>query len=150
LNLYTDASALLKQYVVEPGSRQTRALLELAEQLAASTITPVEVSSALVKSVRTKTITRNQASRALAAFQRSWSDFVQLEISEPIVERAVDLTWTHGLRAYDAVHLAAALFWQLGLDEKVTFATFDHLLWSAAQTEGLNVYPQEWSTVASG
>ena len=31
---------------------------------------------------------------------------------EPLAARAGTLAWEHGLRGYDAVHLATALFWR--------------------------------------
>jgi predicted nucleic acid-binding protein len=147
LNLYLDTSALLKQYVAENGSQQMRALLSLAELWAASVLTSVEVTAALSKSVCMKVITGQDASQALRAFRRGWDDFVQIETTAVVLESASELAWQYGLRAYDAVHLASARFWQESLQEQVVMATFDHQLWLAAQQERLQLYPQTWPMV---
>lgn len=55
------------------------------------------------------------------------------------------LAWEHGLRGYDAVHLAAALPWHEALGESVTVATYDKQLWQAAQSTGLVVWPESLS-----
>ena len=53
-------------------------------------------------------------------------------------------TWTHELRAYDAVQLAAALTCQdtiAPLGEDVMFACFDNQLRGAAGAAGLQTWP---------
>ena len=42
---------------------------------------------------------------------------------------------------YDAVHLAAARFWQSSLGEPVTLATYDRQLWQAGDAAGLGAWP---------
>jgi len=66
----------------------------------------------------------------------------RVQVTESLVARADNLAWEHGLRAYDAVHLAAALIWQAALGEPVTVATFDKQLWQAARAIGLAIWPQ--------
>ena len=53
------------------------------------------------------------------------------------------LAWEHGLRGYDAVHLAAALVWRESVGEPVTVATYDRELWRGAQASGLVPWPVE-------
>jgi hypothetical protein len=62
-------------------------------------------------------------------------------MGEPLVARAAALAWEHGLRGYDAVHLAAALVWRETLGEPVTVATYDRELWRGAQASGLQPWP---------
>lgn len=83
-----------------------------------------------------------------------WPDFLRVQITEALVARADSLAWRHGLRGYDAVHLAAALAWQEGMGEPVTLATFDRRLWESARQSGLSVFPDDlpamlaaWSSV---
>jgi len=63
-----------------------------------------------------------------------------------VVAQADALAWEHGLRGYDAIHLAAAAFWQDALGQPVTMATFDHQLWVAAGRIGLEVCPSDLPT----
>jgi predicted nucleic acid-binding protein len=70
-------------------------------------------------------------------------DYARLRSTESLLSRADDLAWHHGLRGYDAVHLAAALLWQDALEESVTLATFDRPLWQAGRHSDLAVFPTE-------
>jgi hypothetical protein len=58
------------------------------------------------------------------------------------------MAWELGLRGYDAVHWAAGLLWQEGMDEAVTFATFDRRLWEVAGLRGLAVFPVDLPRLA--
>lgn len=140
--VYFDSSALVKRYIAEPASAQVGTLLAEAVVTGTSLITRVEVAAALAKAARQNWLTRDEAARALKAFQQHWSVLFRLNIREATIERAEGLAWEHGLRGYDAVHLASALLWQSGLNEPVTLATFDQQLWDAAQLVGLEVWPE--------
>jgi hypothetical protein len=59
------------------------------------------------------------------------------------VAQAADLAWQHGLRGYDAVHLAAALTWCRSMESPALLATFDRQLWLAARRSGLAVLPSD-------
>jgi uncharacterized protein len=78
----------------------------------------------------------------LSVFDAEWTALARVQMSEMLVARAAVVAWDHGLRGYDAVHLAAALFWQDMVGERVTVATFDHQLWRAARTGGLGSWPE--------
>jgi predicted nucleic acid-binding protein len=62
-------------------------------------------------------------------------------INEATAQRADELACRHGIRGYDAIHLACALLYREGLGEPVSLATFDRLLRQAAQAEGFLVLP---------
>ncbi|MCL5996710.1 MAG: type II toxin-antitoxin system VapC family toxin [Chloroflexi bacterium] len=59
-----------------------------------------------------------------------------------LMARADTLAWEHGLRGYDAVHLASAVIWREAPGESVTLATFDKQLWEAAPKAGLAIWPE--------
>jgi uncharacterized protein len=142
LNLYLDTSAILKLYLVEPGTTETRSLVKQYPEPAASLIAYVEVVSALAKSVRMKIIRQNRANQSLAAFQHDWSTFARVEVSEIVMNRAAALAWHQGLRGYDGIQLASALLWQETVGDDIALVTYDRELWVAARQEGLLVYPQ--------
>ncbi len=58
------------------------------------------------------TLSRDEAQAALQVFYTEWPDLVRLQLTEVVLAQAGALAWDHGLRGYDAVHLAAAHFWQ--------------------------------------
>jgi predicted nucleic acid-binding protein len=140
---YLDASALVKRYAGEAGSREVGQLITTAEVLGTSLVTRAEVCAALAKAVRTMALSEKQGRIALHAFRAQWTDLARLQITETTVERADALAWQHGLRGYDAVHLAAALIWQETIMEPVTLATFDRQLWRSGQASRLNVWPPD-------
>ena len=76
--------------------------------------------------------------------QKTGRDFGKVPVTDRLLTRAERLAWKHGLRAYDAVQLAAALVCQetiTELDESVLFACFDDELTAAANDEGLRTWP---------
>jgi predicted nucleic acid-binding protein len=139
--LYLDASALVKHYVVEAESAEVDQLLVRADVVGTATISRAEVAAALAKAVRMGTLTRDEAEAALQVFRAEWVDLVRLQLSEAILAQADTLAWDYGLRGYDAVHLAAARFWQSSLGEPVTLATYDRQLWQAGDAIGLVAWP---------
>lgn len=141
--LYLDSSALVKRYVVEPGSEEVRRQIEEAEAVGTSAVSRVEVAAALAKAVRFGSLTREEAQAAHQAFRQEWADLIRLPVAEAVLDRAAALPWDSGLRAYDAVQLAAATSWKDALDTQVCFATFDRQLWLAARDIGLAPFPDD-------
>jgi predicted nucleic acid-binding protein len=140
---YLDASALVKRYVVERGSRETTALTAAAEMIATAIVSRAEVAAALAKAARIGLVKEDIARNAQRRFGQDWPDFVRVPVTEALVERADALAWEHGLRGYDAVQLASALSWQESVGEGIVLATFDQQLWEAAKRTGLNVWPDD-------
>jgi hypothetical protein len=79
-----------------------------------------------------------------ASFKRDFqNEYQTVEVSEGVVNRAIALAETHGLRGYDAMQLAAAcevntLGRVSGLPP-LTFVSADTVLNATAITEGLAV-----------
>ena len=140
--LYLDASALVKRYVAERGSREVITLTAASEAIATSLISRAEVSAALARAVRFGVLGNRAGRQAQRKFSREWPDLVRIPVSEMLMSRAETLAWDHGLRGYDAVQLAAALAWQDWIGQDVTLATFDRQLWESAPRAGLRVWPE--------
>lgn len=139
--VYLDASALVKRYVVEQGSAEVGELIDRAAAVGTVILSRAEVAAALAKAARMKLVPRPEAAAALQTFNAEWESLVRLQMTEILVSRAASLAWDHGLRGYDAAHLAAALFWQDMLGEAVTVASYDRQLWDAARSTGLAAWP---------
>ncbi|HLB48129.1 MAG TPA: type II toxin-antitoxin system VapC family toxin [Anaerolineales bacterium] len=140
--VYADASALAKRYLAEAGSAEIETLVRQADIVGTSVITRVEVSAAIAKAVRIGSLERTEAERILRAFRQHWLELGALQVTEALVAEADTLAWEHGLRGYDAVHLASALVWQEAISEPVVLAAFDRQLWDAAQKVGLSAWPE--------
>ena len=139
---YLDASALVKRYVTEPGSREVIELTTNTTAVATVLVSRAEVAAAFGRAVRVGVLDGKSGRRAQRRFARDWPDFVRLPVTEALVARAETLAWDYGLRGYDAVQLAAALAWQDSVGPDVVLATFDRQLWETAPRVGLQAWPQ--------
>jgi len=137
---YFDTSALVKLYADEPGAKSARAAALEAELIATSIVTYAEMRSAFARKLRFGDITAVARNRFKEQFELGWESFQIVPIEEDTVKRAGELAETHGLKGFDAVHLASAniLGSRFG---KVTFACFDAELSRAASACGMELLP---------
>jgi len=139
--VYLDTSALVKRFVQENKTQEVNQLIQQADIAGSSSLTQVEMASALTKAVRLTWVPARDAENAWQDFVLQWPDFVRTPVSNIIIERASQLAWKYGLRGYDALHLATALIWQESMETNVTLATFDHELWLAGKKAGIDPWP---------
>ena len=107
-------------------------------------ITAVEVTSAVARRRKGRTLTSAKASSILHRFRQHLAGrYTIIEITPALLDDAMRLANTHTLRAYDAVQLAAAL--EINQKEQdagfapVTLISADQALNDAATAEGLTV-----------
>ena len=141
--LYLDASALVKRYVSESGSTEVSEAISRAQVTGTVLLSRAEVKAALAKAVRVHALSQEEAKASVQVFRNEWPDLVRVQVTEMVVAQAGAFAWDHGLRGYDAVHLAAASVWQDALGERVSLATFDKQLWAATGAVGLEAYPAD-------
>ena len=140
--LYLDTSALVKHYATEAGSEDVDIWMDTAQILTTTLLTRAEVAASVSRLSRMKLMDDNEAQRVLRIFRDEWESLLRLPITETTVQRADHLACQHGLRGYDAVHLAAALLWPETTKRPITLATYDRALWQAAKAEGLGLLPE--------
>lgn len=138
---YVDASALVKLYIQEWGTEDVLEILDGWEVCGTSSISRVEVSSAIARAARARLLTLEAMHAALKSFARDWQSMVRMDVSDTVIERGADLAVKYRLRGYNALHLSAALTWRDLMGEDVTMATFDRELWEGAVETGLPVWP---------
>lgn len=148
---YFDTSALVKRYVPENGSDWVARLLDeqnsqgkLLHTVLFSQLAIVEAASAFAKVEREGKLSQRQRDNLLARFFRDVGNrYETLEINRPLLYAAAELTQTHVLRSYDAVHLATALSISGSLNtryaETLIFTSADTILLKAAAAEGLTI-----------
>src|SRR5260370_30071668 len=111
---YFASADLAKCYLEDPESKKVRELVRRVQQVYSSALCIAEVSCALHRSVRERTITRGEASHLRATFLLDVTNGTMKMIPvTDIILRAVEATVarmpeTVFLRASDAVHLASA------------------------------------------
>jgi predicted nucleic acid-binding protein len=134
-----DTSALVKLYVAEPGTHETRAHLGSASMVATSRIAYPEARAALARRRREAGITRNALRRAVSALDRDLERFVVVELTARVARRAGEVAERRALRGFDAIHLASAIELEQLTDATGRFLCFDDRLRRAAAAEGLSV-----------
>ena len=143
---FLDSSALVKRYVIETGTGWVRRLTRHnpSTVIYIAHITTVEVTCAIARRRKGRTLTAAKASSLLRRFRQHLAGrYVIVEVTPGLLDEATRLGNTHALRAYDAVQLAIALevnrSHQAGGSGPVTLVSGDRPLNDAAAAEGLPV-----------
>jgi hypothetical protein len=134
VNVFVDSSALSKRYVQEPGSRRLEEILAEASSLGISRICLTEIVSALCRRRREGSLSKQQYSAAKQALFTDISDARVVNLTDQVVERAVDFLERWPLRSSDSLHIACASEWQADL-----FVSADAKQCEAARDFGLRV-----------
>jgi len=139
-------AARVKRFVRETGSGFVISLVKPSNHhtIYIARLTNVEVISAITRRENIGNLSVIEADKAIARFERSLqSRYALVEIDEKLVENAMSIVKTHGLRGYDAVQLAAALqvnAKRLAIGASaITFISADNSLNNAAAAEGLAI-----------
>jgi predicted nucleic acid-binding protein len=143
---FVDSSALVKRYVQEVGTRRVRDLTRrnTPNNIDPARITAVEVTSAVARRRRGRTITPPRASSILYRFREHLSGrYLIIEITPALLNDATRLANTHDLRAHDAVQLAVPLDLSRRNQDAgfgpIALVSADQALNDAARAEGLAV-----------
>lgn len=139
--VYYDTSALVKLYVAEEGSSEMKVLLSEAEIVATVRVSWVEAHAAMARRARERVADTAGIEQARAALRAQWPDFLVLELTQELCERAAAHAEVFALRAYDSVQLAGAHLLRERTGAEVAFACFDRRLNQAAQLLGLQPSP---------
>jgi predicted nucleic acid-binding protein len=141
---FLDSSALVKRYVLEPGTTWVRGLMlpGAGHDLFVARVTGAEVVAALLR--HQPPLAADDLARALAHFQRDFRKRLQcLSIDRHLVAQAMLLAARHRLRGYDAIQLAAAVVARGRTTEQAllepVFVSADDELNHAASDEGFPV-----------
>ncbi len=143
--LFLDSSAIVKRYIAETGSQWMSDLMAPGSQndLYIAVVAGAEVVAAIARRVRTGSIPKEQGLRAIAEFRDDWNSLYELlTVDRVLVNRAMNLAESHGLRGYDAIQLATALEVNAISEQfhsRLVFIAADAVLNAAAAAEGLLV-----------
>jgi predicted nucleic acid-binding protein len=107
---FFDTSALVKRYVVEPGSTWVQSITDptAANTIFVAQITGVEVIATLSR--RIGSISPADATRLISSFRHDFTNQYQvLAINDALIAEAMNVAEKHRLRGYDAVQFTAAV-----------------------------------------
>jgi predicted nucleic acid-binding protein len=110
--LYLDTSALVKRYIQETGTDWVSKLTHpsVGHDLFLARLAGPELIAAVTRRARGGHIPGEEALRAITNFRADLQgQYNVIEFDETIADLAMALAEKHGMRGYDAVHLATAL-----------------------------------------
>jgi len=138
---FFDASALVKAYIHEPGSKWVRQVL--GRQVTKAFISPLsgaEVLAAITRKERLRELDLTTRDRVAAAFRKDYRRrFAHTALDASVIEEAMALVLSHPLRGYDAVQLASALILPAASPQvrPLFFVSADAVLLRVARQTGL-------------
>ena len=138
--LYLDSSALVKRYVLEPGSRGLAERLAKASVRATSRVSLAEVAAAVARRTMFGDLSEKERDHILQGLEADFDWMVVLDVTAELVRPIPRLVRVHSLRGFDAIHLASA---QVLAGEEpgiVTFVSADLRLNEAASRCGFEVW----------
>jgi predicted nucleic acid-binding protein len=138
---YLDSSALVKRYVLEPGSDELADLFADPAPVATSRVTLVEVAAALARRAREGALTSERCAALLADLRADLAHAALVAVDDDVLDRAGELCSRYALRTLDALHLASALEVRNHLGPDVAFVCADRRLLAAAGETGLATHP---------
>ena len=139
--LYLDTSAWVKLYVHELGSKELRTFTNKAETLAASVVAYPEARATFARIKALGISTEAKHRQRLAQLNLDWENMLRIELVPAVVRTAGDLAEVYGLRGFDSIHLASALWLKEKTSVPLCFAVFDQRLRAAVERAGLAVVP---------
>jgi len=101
--------------------------------------TPIEARSAFARLVRDGSLTDAERLRAVKLLEQLRHASDEIQPSERVRALAEDLPDRHGVRAADAMQLAAALIWCRERPSRRPFICFEERLSKAASAVGFSV-----------
>lgn len=145
--MFWDSSSLIPLMLPEARSVALTAAFNEDRHPVIWWVTPVECQSALARIVREKHLPRDQARHAAERLGAIRSRTNEIAPTDDIRARAIHLLVMHGLRAADALQLAAALAWCEGQPGGEMLVCTDRRLRDAARHEGFELHPSAGSDV---
>jgi predicted nucleic acid-binding protein len=137
LILYLETSSLVKLYVREKDSESVRDSVQASEAVATSVLAYAEARAAFARKLREQGITPDAHRTVKRALDADWPSFFVLNVTAGTARSAGDLAEKHGLRGFDALHLASAVELRAAGAIGLRFSSADARLRAAAQAEGL-------------
>ncbi|MBA3373327.1 MAG: type II toxin-antitoxin system VapC family toxin [Actinomycetota bacterium] len=134
MNAYFDTSAIVPLLIDEPSSDDARRLWDEAIRIVSVRLLYPEARAATAQAHRVGRLTAPQLRAAVGALDDRYPQVDVVQIDDELARRAGEFAEVHGLRGYDAVHLAAA---DRAGDTDLVVVAGDRALLNAAASVGL-------------
>jgi predicted nucleic acid-binding protein len=143
---YLDASAWVKRYYQEKGTKWVQELFSRNEPVASATLGVIEVAATLSRKRKAQEITLLQLKQKIEELDDDWVHFVQIQMTRELTISAKEIAHKHALRGADAIHLASAMRLEkrvAGHKGRMIMVASDAELIKAAKEVGLDVLDPE-------
>ncbi|MBL8293282.1 MAG: type II toxin-antitoxin system VapC family toxin [Bryobacterales bacterium] len=134
IDAFWDSSALVPLCVSQSTSTAAKAALR-SKSIAVWWGTPIEVTSAFTRLLRSGDISQREFQSAMARLVMLRRQWVEIQPTDSLRVLAEKLLQQHALRSADALQLAAALIWAKHRPRGRAFVCFDGRLAEAARKE---------------
>ena len=135
---YFDTSVLVKNYTQEKGSASAHALLR-RHTFISSSITPVELMSALTKKLSTGELLVDDLPAILARIRKDRPYWKLMDVSASVLRQGEELIQKTRMRTLDAIHVASLATFQEASGMRSPFITADGRQREAATQLGMDV-----------
>lgn len=133
---YFDTSAIIPLIIDEPSSMICTRLWNDADRAVTVRLLYPEARAALAQARRLGRVTGAQLTVAIGELDALITEIDHIEVTAELAHAAGELAQAHGLRGYDAVHLAAA---STAAHAELVLATGDADLARASRSVGISV-----------
>lgn len=133
---YFDTSAIVPLLIAEIGTRTAGDIWDRADRLVSVRLAHVEARAALAQAARMRRILPQHLRSSVRELGDLFAQVDVIEADEDLIHEAGDLAEAQGLRAYDAVHLAAV---HRVADVDLVVVAGDRALLSAAEALGVAI-----------
>ena len=139
--IYLDTSALVKKYFKEIGSKDLISKWKESESIVTSSVAYAETMAAFYRKKREVDINKDLFETIIHSFHNDWESFILTEVNNDLNKIIDKMVATYPLRGVDAIHLSSAVIVHETINEDLLFVCFDQRLSTAAQSEGLTIFP---------
>jgi predicted nucleic acid-binding protein len=133
---YFDTSAVVPLLIAELGSQMAATLWDSADRVVSVRLVYPETRAALAQAERLRRMSSRDLRHAVSELDSRFEEMDLVEIDDLLARLAGAKAEDHGLRGYDAVHLAAALRVR---DPDVVLVAGDRALLDAATAERIAI-----------
>jgi predicted nucleic acid-binding protein len=139
---YFDSSSIVKWFFDEVHMDLARDARDRAEVCCTSLLAYVDVLSAINRAWRADRCLKSEMEIVRGEFQRIWPDFIWIRVDERLMYQSGQIILGHGLKGFDAIHLASAILLkeEIGERQEILFSCFDKSLNLAARKEGFMIH----------
>lgn len=143
---FCDTSAVVKRYHEEKGTVYMDSLFESEANMAISSLTIVETTSAFKKKKNEGKLSEDEFNSLLVNFFSDVVDkFVLLDLDNSYIKSGIDFILKRDIRTLDAFQLSAAVELRKVIGEgELTFVCSDKKLLQAAEKEGFAIEDPEY------